>query len=807
MKKLLFILFAMQLISHLSAQEKKGNKLYDNLGYLSATEEYQNLDEADMTYEVKVKLANSFRLNSQYEAAEYWLAQVIQEAQENEVILHYAQTLQSNGKCEDAIRWFKVYQERSGDKQRSFIEDCKDLEKFEKHPNIKVTAASSLNSDKHDFSPIPYNNGLIFTSMREGNKGGNGKTDLWTNSNYSDLYFVAKKGEDFDKPVLLKGDINGEFHDGVATFDPIQQQLIFTRNTPKGKSEEGVKHLKIYQIKQEGDTWKNPEELTFCSQEYSTCHPTISADGQRLYFASDQPGGFGGMDIYVSQRAGNKWGTPTNLGPIVNSSGNEIFPFISQKDKLFFASDGHKGMGGLDVFVVEKSKDTDEASWGARKNIGKPFNTKKDDFGFYIDADEETGYLSSNRLGSAGADDIYAWKKTEKENDKNPFDPNPNKENNLMGADILALSVCDAATKEPIAKAKVAVLKVADNWLAYEANDRLPNSIIAATNKGDYSVKVAGGYLRADASLVTDQEGIFNYFYHPQQTYSIFAEKAYYAPQQLQMTGLQLTQNEDKCIYLQRRDCIQLKGLVKNKHFQKSIAGATITILDKCTGEISTLLTDQNGQFEQCLDCKCEYIITAQKLNFKDGMLPVSTINTPCTKGIVLKETIELELNILQGNDQLTSDYLNQYFTGDASTNYKVGQVLTLKNIYYDFDKSNIRADAAYELDYLAALLIQNPTMEIELSSHTDSRGKTDYNRWLSRDRAKAVKKYILAKGIAANRIHKSVGLGETQLSNHCADGEKCSEAEHQLNRRTEVRIVGYKKTEGTPILDNSQED
>ena len=233
MNKILLTLFSILFVYQLSAQEKKGDKLYDNLGYLSATEEYQNLDEAEMTYEVKLKLANSFRLNSQYEAAEYWFAQIIQETMDNETILHYAQMLQSNGKCEDAIRWFKVYQKRSGDQQRSFIEDCKDLEKFENHGNIKVATVSALNSDKHDFSPIPYKDGLIFTSMRESNKRGNGKTDLWTNSNYSDLYFVSKKGEGFGEPTVLKGDINGEFHDGVATFDPIQQQLIFTRNTAK----------------------------------------------------------------------------------------------------------------------------------------------------------------------------------------------------------------------------------------------------------------------------------------------------------------------------------------------------------------------------------------------------------------------------------------------------------------------------------------------------------------------------------------------------------------------------------------------
>jgi len=545
MKYIIPLIFLIIAYSSLLGQDKKANELYDNFGYSSAAAEYQNLKESELTYDIKEKLANSFRLNSQFETAEYWYAQIIQEATNPSTILNYAQVLQSNGKCEDAIRWYKTYQEQNEDAQRSFIEDCKDLEKIEKHHHIKVENLGSLNSDKHDFSPIPYKNGLVFTSMRESK---NNLVDQWTNSSFSDLYFTEKNGTSFSNPIPLEGDINGEFHDGVATFDPVRNEMIFTRNTTS-TNKEGAKYLEIFIAKKKDKEWKSPTKLFDTAEAFSSCHPTLSNNGQRLYFSSSRPGGFGGMDIYVVERTGNTWGVPTNLGPTVNTAGNELFPFISDLDKLFFASDGHIGLGGLDIYVVEKASESDEMSWIDRKNIGKPFNSKKDDFGFYIDAAEESGYLSSNRKGSLGADDIYSWKKSDKKDD-NLFDPNPN--NSFVASTTHTLSVCDASTQEPLADTKVAILKVADNWMAYQDDSPLPSTLIQSTLNGEYSVQVSGGILRADASLATNAAGSFDYFYTPQQTYAIFAEKEFYAPAQLQLTGIEITQ-KDACIYLEKR--------------------------------------------------------------------------------------------------------------------------------------------------------------------------------------------------------------------------------------------------------------
>ncbi len=794
MKNLVVTFILLASLSSLFAQ-KKGDKVYENLGYLASTDYYQDLAAEKQTYEVKLKLANSFRLNSQYEAAEYWYAQIINEVQTSETILHYAQTLQANGKCDDAIRWYNDYQKQSSDKTRSFIKDCKDIEAFENHKNIKLFNLSDLNTAHHDFSPIPHKDGIIFTSMREGNNMITSNTDKWTNDNFSDLFYAKKDGDKFSEAKALGGDVNGSFHDGVATFSAPTKEMIFTR-TSKKKSDEGdTKKLKIYKAKGEGDNWKDTEELPFCDKEYSTCHPTLSTDGQRLYFSSDRPGGFGGMDIYVSQKLGNKWGDPVNLGPTVNTAGNEIFPFVSQKDKLFFASNGHKGLGGLDIFVVEKSVEGDENSWADRKNVGKPINSKKDDFGFYIDAEEAKGYVSSNRPGGAGQDDIYSWEKTEKETNKeDPFDPNPNNPNEIVGSGksgTTQVAVCDAKTGERLGDARVAILKAADNWIAYEDETQMPATILTNNIGGDYGIKVKGGVVRADASFTTNPNGVFNYFLEESETYSFYAEKDYYRPNRQQLTGAQLMENTDYCIPLIKRNCVRLKGAVKNKNFPKYIPGAEVTLIDKCTGAITTLETDFDGKFEMCIECSCEYEITARKLNFKEGKSEVSTLNVPCNSTIVMNALIELELDRLDPNDpNITSEYVNEYISGDPDGNYKVGQEITLNHIYYDFDKDNIRADASNDLDYLVLVMNEYPSMEISLASHTDSRGDTDYNRWLSRNRSKSAKQYLINQGIAEYRIHKAIGFGETTHVNDCYDGVECSEEEHQRNRRTVVTIT-----------------
>lgn len=795
MRLLIILLFNFFLLISLMAQEKKANQLYEKLGYMSAADYFQSLGEDEQDDAIKLKLANSFRLNGQYDAAEYWYAQIINTSAENEAILHYAQVLQINGKCEDAVRWYESYAEKSGDNNRSFIQNCSEVEQFKYHQNIIVKNQSELNSEYHDFSPIPHGNGLYFTSMRASGKLSTNELDHWTNVGFSDLFYSTKKGDTFNRPHELKGDVNGIYHDGVATFNGAKKEMIFTRNPKKEKGRDGIRRLQLFSASGSDREWKDTKILPFNGNEFSTAHPTFSPDKQQLYFASNRPGGFGGMDIYISRRTGSTWGDPVNLGPVVNTSGNEIFPFMNQKEKLFFASDGHKGIGGLDIFMVEKTDKADENSWASRKNIGSPINSEKDDFGFYIDEAEEQGYFSSNRVGGLGADDIYSWSLDENNQQENPFKSNCNNCNDCVScaeeSKILNIAVCDEDTGERLPDVKVAILKEGQQWLANFNNTGVPRAILTGNRGEEYGIKLNGGIIRADASFVSNQNGEVLYVMNAHKQYGVYCEKEAYYPKQILVSRTELENDPNYCIPLKKRNCIPFEGFVKNKKFDKYIPGVEITLLDKCTGESSTFFTSYDGKISQCLECNCEYELIARKVNFKEARTTINTQNMDCSPNGAFNRVLLLDLEGWNPqNGSVSPDYVNEYFKGDAKGNYQVGDVLTLKNIYYDFDKYNIRADAQYELDYLVTLMTNYPSMEIILASHTDSRGTYNYNTWLSRKRAKSARQYLYDKGIAPYRINGYEAKGEKELKNPCANGIDCLESEHQENRRTEIIIT-----------------
>jgi Tol biopolymer transport system component len=185
--------------------------------------------------------------------------------------------------------------------------------------------------------------------------------------------------------------------------------MYLTRNTSKHGKEianaNGEFTVKIYVKQKQGDDWMGETLLPFEDDEYTFCHPTLSADGQRLYFTSNMPGGFGGMDLYVSRRLPNgDWSAPSNLGAKVNTAKNELFPFMSQEGTLFFASDGREGGQKLDLFRIDLENKTANAI-----SLGAPFNTEADDFGFMLLPNGKKGYFSSNRKGGFGGDDIYEF--------------------------------------------------------------------------------------------------------------------------------------------------------------------------------------------------------------------------------------------------------------------------------------------------------------------------------------------------------------------------------------------------------------
>jgi hypothetical protein len=257
------------------------------------------------------------------------------------------------------------------------------------------------------FSIMEYQNGVVFTADKKVFFGR--KIAAWTGNSYLDLYAMNKDvNGNWMSPELLKGDINGRFHEGPATFTADGKTVYFTRsNYLKRRMDvnaENENNLKIFQATLIDGEWKNLVEFPYNSDDYSCGHPTLSADNKTLYFISDMPGGEGGTDIYASQLEDGVWSTPINLGRTINTSGNEMFPFIHDDGALYFSSDAHNSMGGLDVFITYFNG----KRWMQPENLNYPLNSPKDDFGFSLNRDNHTGFVSSSRNE---ADQMFAFEK------------------------------------------------------------------------------------------------------------------------------------------------------------------------------------------------------------------------------------------------------------------------------------------------------------------------------------------------------------------------------------------------------------
>lgn len=810
----------------------KADKLFESYGYMAATDLYGQLaKEGNLAPAVMEKLAESYFYNGETEDAAYWYAQFIKDTDNPTNYLHYAQVLQSNGKCEDAVRWYDKYLAATNDRSRSFILDCEELKKIPQK-NAKITNLENVNTENLEYSAISYGKGIVFTSTRGVPKATRLK-DSWTKSNFADLFYMEKdENGQYKNARPLTKRINKKYHDGVATFDNTNTLMIFSRNNRTGKNENGIIDLKLYAaknpksfwadvsedpiqldlkkpIKDQSTYWLDQGELSSLnSDDFSTCHPSLANDDRRLYFSSNRPGGYGGMDIYVSENIDGEWTAPVNLGPTINSSGNELFPYIADDEKLYYASDGHQGLGGLDVFVGQKKQVTDENTWDIRENLGTPFNSPKDDFGFYISKEKDKGFLTSNRDGGKGGDDIYEWEMgtgevLELEEDE--FDRR--------------ICVFDESNDNRIEGVSVSIQPIGTNNNNSDATLTLKP---LNNNKNEYVLGIVGVNENGGTAFVTDKRGQFRFRANPGQNYRFVVEKQGYMLQRSTVSTAELMEGTEFCIAIAKKECLLLKGTVQSKNYHKSIAGATVKLLDKCRGGYMETTSDADGHFEFCVECDCDYQVMAEKMYFKSGSTDISTTSenlNDCNDLDEIRTLVELEAGDLNTNNtvlsyqnkngytspnnngqnpnvlpqnpaQMSREDLRRYFLGEADLNFQVGQSFDLRDVYYDYDKYNIRSDASNELDYLIAVMNMYPSMEIMLASHTDSRGSHKYNSWLSKKRANAAMRYLVENGIETHRIHNTKGFGETQLVNGCEDGIDCLEEEHQLNRRTEVRVV-----------------
>lgn len=790
-----------------STRLKRAKQLMDNLNYSQAIQIYNEVLEKNDVAEAKINIAECYRKISDAVNGEYWFGQVVRLPEAEPITkLYYGQMLQRNGKCELAREWFNQYIADAPDDIRGqYLSRACDYEQELMSKNAGIFEVNTLdfNSDLDDFSPFYYEGGLVFSSDRD--RGSVVNMDhAWTGHPFLELYFVegkeVKKSEDgtcgemvYGRPEKFSAKLNTKYHEAAITFSVKGQELFFTRNNFKdgktGKDDEGIIRLKVYSAKSLGDgKWGDLESLPFNSDEYSVAHPALSNDGNVLYFVSDMPGGFGGMDLYLSKKENGRWGPPENLGPQINTEGHELFPFVDATGRLYFSSDGLIGLGGLDIYYTMEKAPGD---WAMPENIGYPLNSVADDFGVVFNEEGTCGYFSSDRAGGVGGDDLYRFKKTAAPVQILVF-------NELTGEPIPGATVLDKCTERRLttgADGTVLIDMKLNTCCTFQAS--------AETYKDN------------------EKEGC---------TKNIPIG-------QLVKVEIPLRQDLE----------FSIEGIVFDDGTGEPLDGATVTLSNDCEEEEPlAVVTNETGRFLFKLNKDCCYKVKASKPGYLSN-----SIDNQCTRGLTTSENFNVQIflapTILSDQQdkvpQIADNQDGKKPAGDKpkfrimkdpetglyiDTNtgqpaddtfdgitYKKGlideaivvapapergpspsesgePIAYLLHIYYDFDQAYIRDDAVSELEKLLKIMKETPEIIVEIGSHTDSRGSKLYNNRLSQRRAESVVRWLMDRGIERDRL-MAIGYGEVKNVNNCRDFVPCSEREHQFNRRTEFRIVGCK--------------
>lgn len=718
---LFLVLSTIVALGQKSSKEIKADQLFRAFSYDKAILKYSAVK--DLSVEGKRNLAEAYFKQNDFINAESSYVNLMQTNATNaEDLFNYAYVLRRNGKYADSDTWMKKFKEKSPDdiRAKNYVSKASQLAKIQKDEGRYNITHLSMNTEQQDFGTAYYNNQIVFTSSRSGAKGVK-RTYNWNNLPFLDLYVANTDQTQLSEVEKFNKGLNKKMHEGPASFSKDGEFMAFTRNNYETRSSKESINLKLFfAVKQADGKWSEPKSFRLNDEEYSIGHPCLSADGKTMYFVSDMPGGEGGTDIYkITKVDDNLWGKPENLVNI-NTEGNEMFPFFHEKQKtLFFASNGHLGLGGLDVFLAPEV-----GGFSTVINAGFPLNSKADDFALIVDENMKNGYFSSNRETGKGNDDIYSFQFLK------PF--------------LFCIPVKGVAEdKEGILLAETMVY----------LNDS-KNKVLD--------------------SALTSEDGLYEFCVEESKVYSLKGTKDKYFDGNNTINS----KTDKDVIYadvvLEKDPGLSLMCLVKDKATGLPIEGVNIKLVNNMKGTSEKIKTPASGDFVRPLsNNKLNDRISYNLLIKKDGYF---------SKTITYNKLLDKE-----GQYKIIEELDKMDVGMDLST------FIEINPIYFDYNKSFIRDDAAIELDKIVKVMTENPNMFIELGSHTDCRGKEAYNEKLSDRRARASANYVKARIDREERINGK-GYGESQLINHCAcEGRvksKCSDEEHQANRRTEFRIT-----------------
>lgn len=639
------------------------DKAYDNQEYHLAArlyekvEHYHTLRFYKLPPEIPSRLAFCYREINDYADAARWYKKITDQAPvRTEDWVGYGDVLKSLGRYDEAkAAYHHAPDSLVGDR----VAGCDSALVWMAAPSAyAVSNLASLNTPGSDWGAVSYGRSIVFTSD--------------SGHPYQKVYILDSGSVRSFSPVF-----NDQlYHDGAVAFDRTGDTAWFSVTNPGALKDPGdkiqythagktvtirIRRLELWwTAKDTSGHWEKARSFAYNnSAKYSVGQAALFGD--LLYFASDMPGGYGKTDIwYCGRQSDGSWGAPVNCGPQVNTADEEAFPYIGPDGTLYFASKGHTGMGGFDVFRATGAR----SDWAGVSNLRYPLNSSGDDFYFTM-RDSVSGFVSSDRPGGKGSDDIYAF------------------------SAVQVLPPVALKTLTPVGGSALP---------GVPGGTALPDSTAPGSPAGGTSVAAAPPRLI-------------------------------------------------------------LKTRVIDKLTGAPLAGAQILV----TGDDQPQTTTRSGTLYKILDPDTRYTDSAFKTGYSsDGSL-VST------EGKQAPDTLSVSLYLLK-----------KPATGD---------VFVLNNVYFDFNQSNIRPDAAAELDKLVAYMKQYPNVTIDLSSHTDSRGNDAYNLALSIRRARSARWYLAKHGISYHRVTFH-GYGETRLVNGCSNDVPCTEEQHQANRRVEIKVL-----------------
>lgn len=698
---------------------------FENKDYYNAADWLQRYYETEKDKATAYKIATCYEQLHDYVKAESWFGRVLDRERKQkandypDARFRYARMLKKNEKYEDAqVALQDFIAETQDEKLKKLakveLEGAKLAKSMgESNKVIAENGGNILNTPNEEYSPSLSPDGtLYFVAYRD--------MDMITldgkQGDYRAKIFAARRNDKgkWEKPTAVKGDVNrSDIDQGNVCISKDGNTMYFTRVELDGNT---LGKSKLFYAKKDGSEWGAAQEVSSLNGNYIVKHPALGElfGKQVLFFVSNMEGSKGGSDIFYAELKGEgNFSAPVNLGDAINTVGDEETPFYLD-GKLYFSSDGHPSIGGLDVFSATWNGST----WTNITNMGKPYNSSVDDRFFSMN-DFGSGFVVSNRAG---------------------------------GRSIKSKTCCDDIWV--ISKGFALDLKT----IALE--DGKPS-------KGDVEFRLLDGNTPVgEASTGTSLEASLR----PDKTYRVIASKQGFYGDTITFNtvGIRESQVIENKVNLKRIPppkvlVITFKG-VAYEGTNPSTGGVTFTFSEAGAKEFDTKATTT---YNATLAPNKRYRIIAAKQGFVSDTAIVSTQGF--TESIFIEKPFTLK---------------------PIKRVIKTSEKITLNNIYYKYNDDKIAFEEAKKsLDYLYGIMTKYPDMKIELGSHTDARGNDTYNLNLSQRRAESARQYLVDKGIAGDRI-VARGYGETEILNACKNGVKCSEEEHQQNRRTEFKIL-----------------